>query len=470
MSSHKATVHQIDDVNRYEGLKLYFLAAMFFCIIGSYTIIRDLKNSIFMGVVGKEYINYVRILTLIGLVPAILFYSKLVDKTRRSYLLIFYSLFYAILLLIFAYFLGHPEIGLANTDQSKWRLFGWIFYFCVEGFSPFVVSVFWAFTNSITNPEEAKRIYGPMVAGSKIGGMITSGISYFVFSTTYAFFGTMLTDTVRHQIILGLASGCLFIVTPLIFFLTRRVPGKYLHGYEAAYQVEKRQEKEGGHKAGLFEGLQLLIKYPYVLGLFVMVFFFELLATVLGYLRLVVVEAASANISQVSSTLLGQMFFMHAMGLVISFWGTGYLLKRLGTRLCLLLIPVLMGSVLIFFIFNNSPFVIGLTITLFKSIHYAFSVPIRESLFIPTIKEIRFKSKSWMDAFGSKFAKTSGSTFNQIAPHLGSIWFMPVYSFFFAGIVTIWFSVAYLLGKRFEKAVQHNEVIGLTDEQKGARA
>ena len=86
------------------------------------------------------------------------------------------------------------------------------------------------------------------------------------------------------------------------------------------------------------------------------------------------------------------------------------------------------------------------------------------SLYIPTVKEIKFKSKSWIDAFGTKFAKTGGSSFNVFAEYLGSNLVFLAYSFFFAGIIGIWFVAALLLGKRFEKALASNEVIGAQKE------
>jgi AAA family ATP:ADP antiporter len=101
---------------------------------------------------------------------------------------------------------------------------------------------------------------------------------------------------------------------------------------------------------------------------------------------------------------------------------------------------------------------------IFTALNYAFLAPVRESLYLPTVKEIKFKSKSWIDAFGSKFAKTAGSMFNVFASKMGASLLLPVYSFFFAGIVCMWFGVAFLLGRRFEKAVTNNEVIGSQSE------
>ena len=54
--------------------------------------------------------------------------------------------------------------------------------------------------------------------------------------------------------------------------------------------------------------------------------------------------------------------------------------------------------------------------------------------------------------------------FNVFASKMGESFMLPVHSFFFAGIVGLWFGVAFLLGRRFEQAVAKNEVIGAEDE------
>src|SRR5437762_2414590 len=111
----KQEVSKLFDIEPQERLKLFFLALMYFLIVGAYTITRDLKSSIFLATVGKEYAPWVKVLSMVMLVPAILFYSKLVDRIRRYQLLIFYSIFFGLANLIFAYYIGHPTVGILNT-------------------------------------------------------------------------------------------------------------------------------------------------------------------------------------------------------------------------------------------------------------------------------------------------------------------------------------------------------------------
>lgn len=467
MGSDKAISEWSVEAQKYESRKFFFLGLTFFFVIAAYTCTKELKDAIFTFIVGKEYIPYAKFCSMLVLVPAILVYSKLVDSLRRYYLVCFYSASFAILSLLFAYFLGHPVIGLANTQTSPYRLFGWLFYFFIEGFSPFVVSVFWAFANSITNPESAKKRYGFMVSYSKVGGMISAISAWLLLSWKAPDGSMMFSDIVSHQLILYLSAACLSAIPFVIFFLIKTVPGRFLHGYEAVYKTEKEKSKSGEKKVGLLDGLFLLLKYPYVMGIFGMVFFYEVLNTIMSYLRLGIAQAGSVSISGVSAELFKIIFLTHLVGFFISVFGTARLLKWLGEKRCLLLIPGSSGLlVLIFILTGYHAYAFVAAFVGLKAVNYAFSWPVRESLYIPTIKEIKFKSKSWIDAFGSKFAKSTGGGliatgfFNSCsAGFIGSL-LMPMNGIF-AIIIGLWVLTAYLLGTRYERAVDHNEVIGV---------
>ncbi len=445
----------------YERLKVLFLSSVFFCVVGAYTLARELQCSLFSYVVGKEYIPLAQTVALASLVPMLFLYNRLVDKVRRYQLLCIYSMAFALLGALFTYFIGHPTIGIGNTDTNPYRFFGWFFYFFVEGYSPFVVSVFWAFSNSITSPDEAKRNYGLMVSGSNLGGMFTAGLAWVLLSLRASQGTQLLSDVVNYQLLLAIASILLAVVPLLIVWMQRTVPSEHLHGYEAAYQLEQEKKKEGRAATGMLAGINMFWKYPYVLGIFGMSFFYEVFSTVFTYLSVGIAKSTSSSMSGALSYLLEISFFTQSVGLFISVFGTTFLFKRLGVKWCLLLVPGLTGLMLIYFLCNmGQAQALMMAFVTLRVINYSFSRPLRESLYIPTIKEIKFKSKSWIDAFGTKLAKSSGSAFNIIATLVGQSYCGVFYSGFFACLVTMWFITAYLLGRRFEVAVEHEEVIG----------
>ena len=448
-----------------ERLKLFLLSCLYFLIIAGYTVLRDIKNTIFMSTVGADYIPYASFGAFLFLIPAILFYSKLVDRVRRHQLLMIYSVFFAIFAFIVGmFFIAHPTIGLPNTQQSPYRLFGWLFYFVVEGFTPFVISVLWSFINSVSNPKEARRSYGLLVGGSKIGGIVSAGFSWVLFGSTLLPFVGGLSGVVKHQVAMFMSAGFLILIPFVVRYLMKHVAGYHMHGYEAVYKVEKTRSKEGKAKTGIWAGLKMLIRYPYVLGIFGMVYFYEILAKVLSYLRLLVAKSGTSSAAEISSFLFKWVFIMQIVGLVISVFGTTAIMKRFSQRFSLLLIPVFMaiGSFL-FFIGGDYKSITMIGYVMTKTMHDAFSYPVREQLYIPTLKEIKFKSKSWIDAFGQKFSKLNGGVVNMIAIKLGPLGF-PFLSGFFVVCIGLWMVVAFMLGIRYERAIDNNEVIGLNGE------
>lgn len=452
-----------NEEEKYEARKLMLLSFAYFFVIATYTLVKELKDSIFINIVGKEYIPWAKLITMIILVPAVLFYSFLVDNIRRYQLLRVYSFFYAISLFFSMLMIAHPTIGVTNTDASPYRIFGWVFYFLIEGYSPFMVSVFWAFVNSISNPKEARNDYNLLIACSKVGGMVGAGIGIGIFALPY-YLGDMFTDAINHQILVAISAFFVLLVPHIISYLMKHVPGKFLHGYEAAYQFEKQRKQKKEKQPGMFDGLKMFIQYPYIFGMFGMIFFYEVISTILNYQRLILAQNISNNISGVTSFLFWQVFWMHAVGLVISLIGTRTLVLLLGEKICLLLIPLSAGLVLWYFMAVYTPTALLWTFVIFRSINYAFAQPLREALYIPTVKDMKFKSKSWIDAFGSKLSKGTGSAINLATQLIGETLFFPVHIVIFSVLTLIWTCVAAFMGNQYTRVITHNEVIGSQEE------
>ncbi|MBA3954507.1 hypothetical protein H0X48_04285 [Candidatus Dependentiae bacterium] len=449
------------DVKRDELLKVLLLTFSFFLVIGAYTVAREIKDVVFTTIVGqnRKYQAYAKIFSMLILVPALFAHSRLVDILRRHYLLYIYATLYGVIGLICVFFIGHPTIGLANIVSSPYRLFGWLFYFFIEGYSPLVVSVFWAFANSITSPESAKGNYTFMIAGSKIGGILTAAAACLLLSAN------IFSDIVNHQILLAVSSLILLVVPFVIYWLIVKVPGKDMHGYEAAYKIEQeRDENHTGDKktalSGMLSGIFMLFKYPYVMGIFGMSFFFEVINQAIKVENIIFGKSMATTLSGYTQFLLWQALLVHVVGFFVVVFGTRALIQALGERRSLLLIPALTGVSIIGFVFKRSYTNAIIAFVVTRSVNYAFAVPLRESLYIPTVKEIQFKTKSWIDGIGTKFAKMSASSFNMYTDGLTGQLLWTMQGSFFTISIGLWFVTAYLLGRRFEKAVARNEVIG----------
>jgi ATP:ADP antiporter, AAA family len=67
------------DLTREEYKKFGLLSVTLSFIVGTYWLLRPLKDALFANMVGALYLPYAKIVSAIFLIPIILLYSKLVD-------------------------------------------------------------------------------------------------------------------------------------------------------------------------------------------------------------------------------------------------------------------------------------------------------------------------------------------------------------------------------------------------------
>ncbi|MFA5074752.1 MAG: Npt1/Npt2 family nucleotide transporter [Candidatus Babeliales bacterium] len=444
-------------------LKVLFLSLTFLLMSGCLSIWRPLKVSIFAKMVGADLVPNAKIFGLFILIPLVIIYSKLVDILRRHQLLYCFTIFHGAIGLIFYYLLSHPVYGVANTQTNPARLTGWFFYFFMECFNAFLSTTFWSFADSISKPKDAKNYYGFLVCGSKIGSIITAGLLYMIFTSN-----TTIKESVLLPNALLVGSLLLFGAALSIYFLMKKVPGYYMHGYEAVYQLEKKIEKKKHSKKtafiqsakNLIDGLIIIIKNPYVFGIFSLVVFYEMIIVIFDYRVLKTASATHDTAGSLTAFYAFYYLMMNLVGLGITLFGTTPLLRVLGIRSSLFIFPVLSIILLITtFVFPTANMFI-ITLIILRALNYALNHPTREVLYIPTTKNIKFKAKAWTDAFGSRIAKSFGSVFN-LSIKTATPMFAIITSLSFSlGLLGFWLIIVYFLGKTLQNAVDNKKVIG----------
>ena len=134
----------------------------------------------------------------------------------------------------------------------------------------------------------------------------------------------------------------------------KKVPGKYLHGYEAVYKLEKQRSREKKDGAGMLTGFSMLLKQPYVFGIFLTIFFYEIINSILSYHRVRISDIHAIRLtegnfssSEMALFLFVLVFVVHFVGFWISLFGTRRLLECLGEKRALLFIPLINAVLLI---------------------------------------------------------------------------------------------------------------------------
>ena len=437
-------------------IKMILLGLCFFLIIGAYTLLKELKDAIFTIIVGYKYLPDAKAISLFLMIPMVIFYSWLSEKIKRHYLLSFYALFYAFGTIIIAYFIQDPEIGLANIVSGRYRIFGWVVYLFFEGLSPFLVSLNWSFLNSISKPVDIKNFYIVMAAMGKMGSLCFATLAWLFMSRSFDYF-LAYSDVSLYVLLLKGSAGALFCVPLLLLYLIFKLPTSELQGYVDIN--EKKNEKIIDTKKSFNFGFSAIFNNPYVLSIVGMMFFWEIVNVIFNNLRLIIAFSDSHAIDQFSAFLFKSTAITSLISVLFVVIGTNSIIRFLGERRGLLLIPLLTGFMMVCFLFYKTTTMVIVTWTVIRAINLSLATPIRESLYIPTSKDIQFKSKSWIDSFGQKFSKGFGSVYNKLIQFVPENIINIFQISFFLLIITLWTTLAYYLGQRWQKAVNKKEII-----------
>ena len=116
------------DLTQEEFKRFGMLSCTLLFIIGTYWLMRPLKDGLFVSLVGKTYLPYAKMLSFFCILPIVLFYAKLVDLVEKQKLFYILCSIYSALFLLITYLLNDPIVGLENTVASPDRTLGWVVY------------------------------------------------------------------------------------------------------------------------------------------------------------------------------------------------------------------------------------------------------------------------------------------------------------------------------------------------------
>jgi len=418
--------------------KFLFLSAGAFCLVGSYWPVKPLKDSIFINMVGAKFLPDVKMYTVFVCIPLVLIYTKLVDYFSKQSLIYAVLATYSVLGLLFAYLLWHPTIGVANNVTDSNRLVAWGFYLFAETYLTMVMALFWSFINDITSSSSAKRGYGMVVFGSQLGGLVSSFVGKVLISNT-AVYNTRVPLIICIAVMMFIALGI------VVWLLT--------HFVDPA-QLRSSSKGEAKSKVSFIGGIRVLLTHGYVAGIFGLIFFQEIVTMLMGFQLAHLVERTYAV-----GAVRTNFFYSYTLGLqliacLFALFGTSYVHRRLGTRFCLIGFPFLLSLCAGVYLFWPTLSVVVLFMLLIKALHFALNHPVKESLYIPTSRNIKYRAKAWIDMFGLRFSKYAGSQVSKligfVAAHVGVA--------ALAGLAC-WVAVAGAVGVRHDRAIRNKETI-----------
>ena len=418
------------DLSGEEFKRYAMLSVTLLFIIGTYWLMRPLKDGIFKAVVGVDYLPYAKMVSFACILPIVLAYAKLVDMVPKQRLFYILCGFYSALFILISFLLRDPQMGLPNTVASPDRLLGWLVYIAIESFGSLLVSLFWSFVASNTDAASAKRGYGLIIFGAQIGSMAGPLIA-----TRAKIFGLPL---------LTLFVGLFLLVVPVLVkaFIT-----KYPSAAEGSLKGKK--------KTSPWEGLRLIFTRSYLLGVLAISTIYEVVATYLDMnFKMLAGDYYTSN--EAYTAYLGWFgFSTNFMTFILALVGTSYFIRRFGLTFCLVAYPCCASILLLLCTsFSTVLPVFFVSVLVMKALSYALNNPCKEIMYIPTSKDVKFKAKSAIDMFGGRSAKATGAGITAIAAQ--SFIFGSAISFAF---IILWASSALFVGRKNKVLSESVEII-----------
>lgn len=442
-----------------EFKKFLRMGLIFALIIGVYWTLRPLKDAIFIQLVDKLHLPYAKTVSVLGLLPIVMFYTKLLERTSREKMLIILPAFYGIAILCFSAVMGFVQNRvheMASSSELQFyaiRVLGYAWYLFIESFGSLVVALFWAFASDTTEPASAKRGFPLVVALGQMGGIL---LPYSIGGLPHRL--GLATD--------ALSIACLGVLTLSIILLVRyflqATPKELLNSFHGKNELQEESEQE----PGFLEGLKLLLKHRYLIAIFGVNFIYELIVTIFDFNFKV---AASSQYTGVALSHYLSLYgsSVNVVSLACLLLGISNVTRFLGVGVALAAMPVLVGVALLGFLSMESLSFLFILMVGSKAVNYALNGPALKQLYIPTTPDVRFKAQAWIETFGSRASKEAGSIFNMLlnplqvafGPMLGRSYYLMLSGALGFPLLCLWLCVAIFLGKTFNRALDNKQVV-----------
>lgn len=463
--AHRLIGYFFPDLKNDEIKKFGLLSLIFFLIIGTYWLLRLIKYTIFLKVAFPECLGWepeqgrcfeptAKKLSPWVVLGMVVIYSKLVDKVKKHQLFYIICTFYGLLFAGCATVLMVKDFyGAETVGKTALATLGWLSYFAVESFGSLVVSLFWAFTNSITDSDSAKRGFPLIVSMAQLAAIFGSGTLFFS-----GHIGVLWP-------IVFISAFLVMAIIPVVQYFVTHTSHEQLVGNKQAAATEKKKE---GFVEGFMAGLILLFSRPYLLGVLVISTFYESVSQIVEYQMRVYSSMSPAYQGEIAFARFMSIYGMsvNVISFLVALLGTGYILKRFGPRISLLIYPITYAITLIglyaYFKFNPAPeallWATFTAVVIIKGVGYAVNAPTKEMMYIPTSRDAKFKTKGWIDTFGSRFSKSSGAHVNDLFKNdlPGLMVFGSMIGF---GVIGVWIMAALYVGQKNKQLVDNGEII-----------
>ena len=403
--------------------------ALFLCLFAGYFMLRPIREA--MGIAGGvDNLQWLFTATFVVMLVAVPLFAWLNSRVARRRFVDWVYGFFALNLLAFA-------ACFASLGDGVWL--ARTFYVWISVYNLFVVSVAWSLMADVFDGAQARRLFAFIAAGASVGGLLGPVLA------------AALAPLVGEAGLALLAAALLLLALALKAYLLgwRETRGA---GRPGAPPTESPRRPVAGNP---FSGLTRVLASPYLLAVSAFVI---LLATVSTFLYFeqarLVAELFPDRARQVQ--VFGLLdFVVQAGALASQVLITGRLAQRLGVRVLLAGVPLLMCMGFVGLALLPTFAVLAGLMIVRRIGEYAFIRPGREMLFAPLDAETQYKAKNFIDTVVYRAGDAASGWAKSLLDLLGhGVWLPALVG---AGCAALWAWLGFYLGRRADQAVQAGE-------------
>lgn len=427
MNPASRVVRMFVDIRKREIEPALLFFFFWFLVIVVFQVLKPLKKGYFVDALGADIELYAKLANIGVAVLIVILFTALYNRLGSRKLIATLVGVFVLALLGFAAVLGQtaPDTGL-----------NWTFYLFGDAWSTVWVTTFWAYLNEMTKSEQSKRLYGLIGGGGVVGGLVGGLLVWQLVEPLGA--TTLLTGAAVTTLILGL-----LVWRTEMLARSEEAP----IGRRDTDRLQLESEKANA----AVEGAKLAMASRYLLSIVMIVFLYELVSQILDYQysteaeALIGAGATQAFFGQIT-TIIG------VVSVITQFFLVSFIIRKFGMTTALIVLPVAMA--LASGIYMMVPVLwAGALLTISdNSFSYSINQTARETLFVPTSSDVKYKARAFANMFVQRFGKGIA-----IVMALG-LTAVPIRFLSILAIVAIviWAGFAIYAGRRFD---------GLTGEE-----
>lgn len=461
----KTSLKAICDIRKSELPLALLMCSYFFLVISSFWVLKPIKKSLFIQFYHQDGFSFnldfltrydlginldfltrydlginldlfqwhlsapqaeliAKVLNMGVAIVAVILFTWLTRYFRRQQLSFIFTLFFLFAYIAFSFVITQPQ------DLTVWS-----FYLFGDLFSTLMVATFFAFLNDSVTPDAAKRLYGLIGLGGVLGGAVGS--------TVVSRLITQLNNEQWLWVCFGL--GVLIII--VAFFAGRIV--------NRNPPPEPSKIKEPIKSNAAFEGARLVFRSPYLLSVVAIVGLYEIVSTIMDF------QFSSTISYYLEGPAIGQQFatvfaITNTGALLVQIFLTGFVMSRLGVGIALMVLPIAL-------LFGSAAFLVMPILWVGSSLNmvdnffsYSINQSAKESLYVPTTKDEKYKAKAFIDMFVQRFAKALAVFVSLgITMTFKDFESLRWLSLFSMVIIIVWLYAAVYAGKKFRELTEN---------------